>query len=204
MVSPTGTYLALIFILASLTYSAIGQDANSGYEIDAIKGSRFLYDDFLPGTVYFDNKTKFTNIPMRLNLYHDELQYINNDSIYAFATPNRFDSVTIGGEAFIYLDESNNLDLSGFVRIWNSQFPAIVTKMSVGLSVPLRFDRKDDQHYLIRSESDIVMVKSVEHLIYLLCYHSLELEEFAKQEKISSTNGAELAWLVERYREVYQ
>ncbi|MGB3589723.1 MAG: hypothetical protein WBA23_24460, partial [Tunicatimonas sp.] len=51
--------------------------------VDSIRGSRFLYDEFIAGTVYFNDKTQATNLPLRLNIYHDELQYAKDSSIYA-------------------------------------------------------------------------------------------------------------------------
>ena len=65
-----------------------------------------------------------------------------------------------------------------------------------------RFERKEDQHYLMHSESNIVKINSVEHLIYLLCYYSPELEEFAQKEKISASSGADLAWLLKHFQTV--
>ncbi|MEM6841692.1 MAG: hypothetical protein AAF632_05670 [Bacteroidota bacterium] len=183
--------------------------------VDSIRGSRFLYDDFITGTVHFNDNTKADDLPLRLNIYHDEFQYLKNNSIYALGALNRVDKITMGGEEFIYLDKDSNLGLSGFVKIWNDQFPAVVTKMSMGLSasatirevtydytIPPRFERKDDRHYLMRSESNVVKINSAKHLIYLLCYYSSELEEFIKKEKISSSRGADLAWLIEHYRKV--
>ncbi len=227
-------YIAWIFSLVSLTSFAQtlstsrspvaapafpeSDSSQTGYQynhVDSIRGSRFLYDDFITGTIYFTDNTKAADLPLRLNIYHDEFQYMKNNSVYVLGALNRVGKITMGGEEFIYLDGSSNSDLSGFVKIWNAQFPTIVTKMSMGLSasatiregsynytIPPRFERKDDQHYLMRSENNIVEIKSVRHLIYLLCYYSSKLEEFAKKEKISSSSGAELAWLVEHYRKV--
>ncbi len=167
----------------------------------------------MAGAVYFDGLTEAIDLPLRLNIYHDEFEYIKNDSIYTFGTPNRIDRISLGGEVFTYLDGSGNSDLSGFVKMWGSQFPAIVTKMSMGLSpsatvrdrpngltIPPRFEREPDEHYLMKSENEAVRIISVKHLIYLLSYYSPELEKFAKKEKLSSASGADLAWLLKYYQ----
>ena len=198
--------ICITWVLSLVSLTSVSQTIS---HVDFITGSRFLYDDFIEGTVYFDDNTQAADLPMRLNLFHDELQYLKNDSMYALATPSRFDKITIGGEAFVYLDESYDSDLAGFVKMWNAQLPAIVTKMRIELregdyyyAIPPRFERDDDQHYFMRAENDIVEIKSVKHLIYLLSYYSPELEEFAEKEKISSTSGADLAWLVEYHRKI--
>ena len=60
-------------------------------EKDYIEGTRYLHDDFRNGNVFYDGNSKSLQLPLRLNLHNDEFEFMKNDSVYAFAEPNRID-----------------------------------------------------------------------------------------------------------------
>lgn len=180
-----------------------------------IEGTRYLQDDFINGDVYYDGKLKFSHVPLRLNLHNDEFEYMENDSIFSFAEPYHIDKIVIENEVFIYLNRIFDADIAGFVKRWNSEFPFLLTKMKIvfftsvtGLafveSKPDRFERTADKHYLMQSENEIIKISSVKKLIKLLCDHSSELSKFAKEEKVSGGNGAELDKLLDYYHKLEQ
>ena len=149
-------------------------------EKDYIEGTRYLHDDFRNGNVFYDGNSKSLQLPLRLNLHNDEFEYMENDSVFAFAEPSRIDKVIIGNEVFIYIDTSLDTNTSGFVKIRNTELPCILTKMKVDFfkkvtsrspsveSAPDRFVRIDDSNYLMKTETEILEVSSVKKLIKLL------------------------------------
>ena len=81
------------------------------------------------------------------------------------------------------------------MKIWNNQYPAIITKMSVEYlekeppkalvdPKPPRFVNKENQHFLMKSKTDIVKIRSVKRLIESLGEYKSELTRFAKDEKV--------------------
>lgn len=181
-------------------------------EKDYIEGTRYLHDDFRKGYVFYDGNSKSLQLPLRLNLHNDEFEYMENDSVFAFGEPNLIDKVIMEDEVFIYIDKSIDTNISGFVRISNTELPCILTKMKVDFfkkaaslspsvkSTPDRFVRIDDRNYLMITETEFLSVVSVRKLISLLD-HAQELTEFAKEEKIygRSQSGAEMAKILDYY-----
>ena len=173
-----------------------------------VEGSRYLYDEFVMGEV-FDKKMNIRQAPLRLNLHNDELQYVEDSTIFAFAKPSSIEKIFLGNEVFIYIKPSSEVEVSGFLKKWNSTYPAILTKMKIsfykesteflGRIKPNRFVRDPDLHYIMKSGTEIIEITSVKDLIKALGSHSKELYEFAKAERISKNNGAELAKLVDYY-----
>jgi len=173
-----------------------------------VKGSRYLYDEFIPGEVY-DENLNVRQVPLRLNLHNDALQYLEDSTIFDFANPSLIEKIFIGDEVFIYIESSLETEISGFVKKWNSSYPAILTKMKTsffkkttetfGGTEPHRFARDPDLHYLMKSDSEIIRITSVKDLIETLGAHSTELYKFAREEKVSKKNGAELAKLMDYY-----
>ena len=108
------------------------------------------------------------------------------------------------------LIKSIDTNISGFVKIRNTELPCILTKMKIDFysevrgkafveSKPDRFVRDDDTNYLMKTETEILKVSSVKKLINLLDDHSQELKEFAKKEKISGRNGEDMARILDYY-----
>lgn len=186
----------------------IGSGANSG-----ISGSPYLDEDFQNGDVFYERKYKISNVPFRFNIFNDQIEYKNKNTILSFANPEKIDSIVAKDEIFIYLEKNERHKVRGFAKLWNQKYPAVLTKMKVqfyekeelqGFSEPKpdRFEREMDRHYLIISKDDIEVIKSVKKLIAALGDHSSELTSFAKKEKISTGDPEELAKLLDYYHEL--
>ena len=101
------------------------------------------------------------------------------------------------------------------MKIWNENYPAVITKMKVEYlerepakalvdPKPPRFVRKDNQHFLMKSKAEIVKIKSVKRLIESLGRYKNELSQFVKTEKISARDPEELAKLLDYYNSLEQ
>jgi len=178
-----------------------------------IEGTRNLYDDFRPGVVYYNDNSDALKVPLRLNIYNDEFEYIKNDTLYALEALAQLEKVVMDNLVFIYIVPNREANVSGYVVRWNDEYPAIITKMEMGYfsgerdvytTKPLRFERKKDKHYIMNSDHEVEQIYSVKKLIKYLDTHQQELSEFAKKEKISDSNPEELAKLLDFYHELGQ
>lgn len=215
--------LTLIFCLALLK-SFAQTISNSGdlyggsqipekIDVNSIEGIPYLYDDFKIGDVYFGNRFKTPQVLLRLNLYSDEMEFIENDIIKIYAEPNWIDKIVLEDEVFICLSNPRfKTRKRGFVKMWNSSYPSVLTKMRVifykdavkafSETKPIRFERDKDLHYLMKSEDDIVLISTVQKLIDLLEDHSEALSKYAEEENISVSNGADLSRLLDYYHQL--
>jgi len=175
-----------------------------------ISGSPYLSDEFQQGDIYMNGKYKIPNIQLRYNLYNDEFQFKERNSIMAIADPTNIDKIVIGDEVFIYLKKGDQNTVTGYAKMWNSQLPAVITKMKVEFfekekpkpyvePKPDRFERAQDKQYLMKSKTEIENISSVKKLIKSLGDHEVELTDFAKKEKISAGDPEELAKLLDYY-----
>ncbi len=178
-----------------------------------IDGSPYLNDEFQEGDVYSEGKYKFEAVPLRYNLYQDEFEFKSDNSILVFKEPEAIDKIIIGSEEFIYLSDSAQQKVNGYVKKWNDQFPAVLTKMKTTFQKkeepkpytepkPDRFERAKDKHYLMINEAMIERITSVKKLIKMLGDHENELASFAKKEKISADNPVELSKIVEFFHQL--
>jgi len=187
------------------------EDYNKNY----IQGSRYLYDDFIEGTVYLVDGTKTSNIPLRYNLHNDEFQFISNDSLWAIGTPNLISKIVMGNESFIYLEAIPDNEVSGYVKIWNETYPALITKMETYYykrmeasafreTLPKRFERQEDKHFVLLSTGKASQFTSVNELIELLDDHQIELSTYSKDYKLSKRDPENLSKFLDYYQSLKQ
>ena len=62
-----------------------------------IEGSPYLNKEFVEGTIYTNQKNQYNNIPIRYNIYTDELEYRTPDNqILTLATPQIVEKADFG------------------------------------------------------------------------------------------------------------
>ena len=178
-----------------------------------ISGSPYLNESFENSNIFYDEKYKISKVPIRYNIYADQIEYKSNNTILSFANPEKIDSIVSESEVFIYLQKNAHHKVRGFTKLWNDEYPSVLTKMKVEFfekekaqafaeSRPARFERAMDRHYLMRSKDEIEIISSVKKLIKSLGNHTSELSDFAKKEKISANDPEELKMLLDYYHEL--
>ncbi len=171
-----------------------------------------MHKDFRDGEIYFNNSENILYLPLRLDIYRDQLEFLYTNVARTFEDPSIFDRVIIGEDVLIYV-ESPNPKIDGFVKLWNNEFPALVTKMhSVFLEredampfdneKPARFQRANDRHFLLTEKGKIQKIKSIKKLIALLGDKEDELTRYAKERKISAVDVEEMVQLVEYFHSI--
>ncbi len=145
-------------------------------QIDVVKGSPYLQDEFEIGTVYYNGFNDVSYLPLRFNILTSEFEVVKNDSIYIFAEPEQIDRILLENEVFTYITESAEHDLQGFVKMWGFEIPTIVTKMKKYIEEVtyvkhphLLFDYSNpvsvlpmrDEHYVIKSQTQVIRIRGV-------------------------------------------
>jgi hypothetical protein len=190
-------------------------DANQ--ELINVQGTPYLFEEFKPGEIYYDGEHKI-ELPLRLDLYRDRLEYQDEDSTtMVFLNQDEIDYVSIENDVFVYLPQSRHYKVSGFLKMWNSRLPSLLTKMNIKYfkaeeakpfdlhePKPDRLERIMDNHYIMMSGEEVERVSSVKKLIKYLGAHSAELTEYAKKTDLSSNDPNDMAKLVNYYLQLEQ
>jgi hypothetical protein len=184
-------------------------------KLENVAGSQYLSEEFNHGVIYYDGKHKVEQLPVRLNIYNDQLEFKSKEGVMAFGNPNRIDSVVIEHQVLIFIRKHRDYKLSGFVKKLNSGSPSILAKMKVeffkgedpkpfdlGEPKPDRLERIDDWYYLMKSDRYFQRVKSVKKLIRYLGKHSSELTKYAREEGVSMNDPEGLAKLINYYHQL--
>jgi len=86
-----------------------------------IKGSPYLFEDWHPGIVAVQNDSTRVHLPMRYNVYGNEMQFIANQDTFAVANPLILDFISIDDRRFEYLafNRSNDNSNMAYFEILN-------------------------------------------------------------------------------------
>ncbi len=178
-----------------------------------IAGSPYLHDDFQEGVVYLEGKYKVDHVPMRLNLHSDEMEFMSKNTVMVIAEPAKVDKIIIGEEIFLYIKKEQKSQVSGFVKQWNDGYPAIITKMQIDFlkkeaakpyvePKPDRYERAPDEIFLLLGDGNMERVSTIKKLIQSLGAYESEMQEYAKKEKISASDPAELSAFIDYFRKL--
>jgi hypothetical protein len=163
-----------------------------------IQGSPYLNDKFVKGDVLTEGNVRYVGIPLRYNIYTDEIEFKNsNGQILSISFPGNIKEVRIGHDIFIY-----HLYFLSADRLKWGYFQLINTGKAEGLigyriifqeaqqalaykdPQPPKFIRQPDYYYVSVDKKPAVRVQTTKFLIKLLGNHKKELESFAKKNHI--------------------
>jgi len=210
--------ISLILILQLLVFSVFGQtrvmtktydefqllkhinaEGRKEYLTEAdIEGSPYLNDKFETGEVLTDNNVRYVGIPLRYNIYSDEIEFQTaKGQILSIQFPGNIKEVKIGHDIFVY----NLYFLSperlkwGYFQLINSGkaeglihyrviFEAAQKALAYKDPQPPKFVQQPAYYYVSVNKKPAVRVQRTKELIALLGNHKKELENFARKEKI--------------------
>lgn len=216
--------LALAFVFFSSAATAqrlVGRDLKDNLFIKAstsldqsyesIEGSPFLDAAFVPGEIITQNM-RFDGIPMRYNIFNDQIEFKQNNSSYILAPETRIKQVHIGPNTFIAEEHEVKGKLKlGFLTLLDSGKVSLMAKKIVvynpkteptalaPLSSPAKFTRTQDIFYYKIGNAPVSQVFSLKDLIKSLPGKQDEVNQFARKEKISVKKEEELLKLIRYY-----
>jgi len=175
-------------------------------EYKDIEGSPYLNDEFLNGAFYMNDTVAF-KVPIRYNLYTDQMEYQSEGVNYVVGSPQTLSRIVLGGSEYYYLPaigkggyfemlETGKCKLLQKKRV---EFkPSEGAKPIVGLT-PAKFVRLSDDFYLVKNQNQPVKIVNLKSVIEALQDQKTKIEDFIKLEKIRNTKKENLIKIVKYY-----
>lgn len=189
----------------------IEEGGNNVLTESEIEGSPYLNKDFENGTIYTIGKTKFTEIPLRFNIYNDVIEFKTDDKIYTFTAPELVERIEFGGKTFIYAPYSILKKTkkgyfivleTGTASLWMK--PEIFFKNATQPAAykdaePAKFQRKPDTYFIKVGNEQAKLVSNKNDLTEILSDKKQEVEGFLKKNKVKTNNPEDLLKLIRFY-----
>lgn len=187
-------------------------EAAKNVKIAEIQGSPFLTDSFVLGTVYANNYGQVQNIPMRYNIFTDNIEYIMGESsVLELKNPETVDKVEFGDYKLIYLSQSNkNKSGNGFFIVLAEGNATLLLKPAVTLHKPTlpggyidaqppRFSRNPDTFYIRVGKNQAKIIRNKRNLITSFPDYRDQLSNYIKEHDTKISDQKSISELVQFY-----
>jgi len=177
-----------------------------------ILGSPYESDEFVPGSIVTLTKQHYVGIPMRFNIFSDQVEFkVPDGGIFAIGLPEIIDSVRIGDKTFIYYPYKYSFKIQkGYFKVLTPGSPALLQKMNIYLKpaepprpykdpIPPTFVRTPDEFYLAFSPDAALKITGKRDFLNTLNKNRSELEQFIKKNKLKLDKPDDLVKLMEYY-----
>ena len=175
------------------------------------EGSPFLNEQFVTGQVFISGK-KNSAIPLRYNIFNDEMEFRQNDLTYALYPGERILKVILGDETYVVekYEIRGKMDYGYLTRLDSGKLTVLAKKVVrftdkqeakalESSNTPAKFTRASDIYYYKVGSGEITKAGSLKNLIASLPDHQAEVESYAKKEKLSTKNAEDLNKLAVYY-----
>jgi hypothetical protein len=167
---------------------------------------------FISGDVYVNRNQHYTDIPLRYNIYTNQIQFRKpTGEIFEISPPEIIDSVFIGKSRYTYYSyQSGSKTQKSFFKVLTSGNPTLLLKMNIVLkeaekpgaykdAVPASFERMQDDFYLADNTGDAIKFSGKKDFLEILPSHKTESEQFIKQNKTKFNRQEDVIKLMEFY-----
>ncbi|TNF45860.1 MAG: hypothetical protein EP310_00965 [Bacteroidetes bacterium] len=175
------------------------------------QGSPYLTDSFVVGSIYTSRNEHFQNIPIRYNIFTDNIEYIMGaSSVLELKNPETVEKIEVKNFKLIYLAKSviKNQE-NGFFIVLEEGIATLLAKPRVTLQKPTPqvayndtqppgFLRHPDTYYL-KTGNNIYLLSTRKKLILSLPEHRKQVSDYIKTNHIKITDSCGLTKLVKYY-----
>jgi hypothetical protein len=177
-----------------------------------IDGSPHENSDFVLGVVATKSDLKYENIPLRYNIYNDEIEFKSDEgTILALTPPEFIDYIMIAQEKYIYIPYAiGNKLLRGYFKVIAEGKASLLVKQNVNYkdaelpqaykdAVPARFIRMQDDFYIRFEQLEAFRVANKKELTGVLKDKASEMDDFMKKHKTRFNKLEDMQKLVNYY-----
>jgi len=177
-----------------------------------IEGSPYMTDEFINGSVFTTSKIQYNDIPLRYNVYNDEMQFQSPDgNISAIAAPEVIEKVTFGEYTMEYIPFTNAkrirrgffvLLVDGNVKLYarpNVEYRPPVPPAPYKEPEPAKFLEKSDTYYIRIGLEAAQLIENKKDLEEIFPDHKKEVAAFIKMNKVNHRKEDRLKELVKYY-----
>jgi hypothetical protein len=191
----------------------IAQLKNLSPQAQGIGGSPYDHDDFIPGDIYYDVNWRYPGVPMRFNIFNDEMEIKleGQEKVYAVSPEKRIGKIAFQKDTFVVADyEFKRKIIAGFFMVLAHGKVDLLEKPRVEFREkevdkgfvepePDRFIRLQDEYYIRKNGKMAEKLPNLKKVIEFIGDHQKDLEIYAKENKISSGNIEEMIQFVSFY-----
>lgn len=194
------------------TNKFITESGNNQLSMKKVKGSPYLNDEFENGSIYTVQRIQYTGIPLRYNIFNDELEFKTPaNEIQALATPEIVEKAVFGQTHLVYSAYTNNNKIKkGFFVVLEEgkamlySKPGVVFKEATEPAAykeaePPTFNKKADDYYIRIGTAPAQMIGNKKELLAAFPDNKDKIESYIDKNKVKTNKSESLRELVKYY-----
>lgn len=191
------------------TNKFISESGNRTLNESNIKGSPYLDDEFNFGSIYTIDKKHFADVPLRYNIYNDDLEFKTpTGEIQALVTPEIVEKAIFGNTQLVYISYVQlNKEKKGFFVVLEEGKASLYIKPGVifreGTAPgaykdpePPKFVKKSDDYYIRFDSGPAQLIGNKKDLIATFPDNQDKIESFMSKNKVKTNKPESLKELV--------
>lgn len=180
-------------------------------ELD-IEGSPYFTQEFISGSVFTSSKVQYQDVPLRYNIYNDEMQFKSPDgAIFAIDAPEIIEKVTFGNYTMEYIPYVNSKKIrrgffilleEGNAKLYarpNIEYKAPEPAAPYKEPEPAKFIEKPQTYYIRIGMEAAQKLESKKDVEAVFPDHQKEIADFIKKNKVKHRDEDKLKELVAFY-----
>jgi hypothetical protein len=176
-------------------------------EFKDIEGSPYLNSNFVDGVFYLKD-TLTVKLPLRYNIFTDEMEYQLNGINYAVGNPLSLNKIIFNESVYVYLPF---ISKGGYFELFELGKCTLIQKKTVNIkpaegpkpiiakAIPATFIRKPDVFYFVINDTIVKRIDNLKSIIDALQNQKPKIENYIKQEKIRKIKKENLIKIVKYY-----
>jgi hypothetical protein len=174
---------------------------------DEFGGSPYLNAGFVSGTITRDDGATYSSIPLRYNVYDDQIEFKQQDGMVLYiANPEQYKEIEIDGDKYIYLQlMDGKRKVQGYYELLEDGKIQLLKKHAVTMKdaepakpyvdpVPASFVSKPVAYFLLK-EGEISEITNEKNLLET-CGNSEKIQAFIKENKLKMRKEEDLKKIV--------
>jgi hypothetical protein len=186
-----------------------GKDASRHRQLtyDDISGSPYVHDNFSEGTIISKNGNQYEKVPLRYNVYDDQIEFKHKDGLVLFiSNPEDYTAIEIDGAKYVYLQlMDGKRKVQGYYVLLEDGEIQLLKKHAVVKKeaepakpykdpVPAAFVPKPVAYFLLK-DGKIFEISNDKNLLDA-CGNSEKLPAFIKENKLKVRKEEDLKKIV--------
>lgn len=176
--------------------------------LENIKGSPYLDDTFLSGEILTTSNTQYTGVPLRYNIYNDEIEFQGKNKEAYNLEKSTIKSVTINKTTLVYRPYaiSEKMGRSYFELLVNGKVK-LLKRYQVRFEkeqpakpykdpVPAQFKTNSPDFYVAIEEAEARKISGTKDLLSLFPEKQAEISAFIKSKKLKTGKQEDLIQII--------
>ncbi len=170
-------------------------------EVSKIEGSPYLNEKFVRGNVTTLDSIQYRNVPLRYNIYNDEIEFLVDEEKYlAISEPASMAQISIKDAVFIYLKKDlkygyYQLLEDGKIKLllrYNVRFRQANYSNGINQARPPKFNRGVNTHYIQLGYNEPQLLRKKKDIDRIFGKESSAIKALIKKEHIDIHNENDL------------